>query len=305
MKHIISAQNFNWHYYSDNSEETIKEIQNNFSNFHELDYEDIVSGPQQPKSDFYDDYIFSIFHFADYNTETKRIHVVELDVFLGKDFLITISKNKSKTLDDFFEKLSNDKEALAEASEHGSGFLLYKIIDLMTDACWPVIRKISSQITDIEEDIYSEDTRKKTVWNIAFVKRNLIRLKRILNPQTLVVASLTRNNKSYLPQDLNIYFDDINDTLNRMLSITEGHVDVMNSLHQVSESLISQRTNEVITVLAVISVAFLPMTLLTSFYGMNIDLPFVSHPGLIWIIFGVVLFLVIAALLYFKKKELL
>jgi magnesium transporter len=186
----------------------------------------------------------------------------------------------------------------------GAGFFLYKIIDNLTDTCWPVVRKISTRISDIEDEIYSEDTTKGTVWRIALIRRNLIRLQRIVNPQLLVVSALVATDKPYLKKDLSLYFDDIRDTLNRVQSIIGGNFDVMNTLHNVNESLISQRTNDVIKLLTVISVSLLPMTLLTGFYGMNVQgLPFVGQPNSVWLIFGVLLLMVAIFLGIFRKKD--
>lgn len=302
MEKIIKHKNLSWHHFSDNSESTLAELQKRFK-FHPLDYEDILAGPQQPKVDFYDNYLFGIFHFPDYNEESKRIQVFELDLFLGKDFLVTVAKGPSNVLDEFIKKIQEEEEPRRSNMEQGGAFLVYKIMDSLTDSCWPVVRKISAQISDIEEDIYGEIMHKSTVWNIALLKRNLIRLKRIINPQTIAIAALVKTDKPYLKQDLSIYFDDINDTLNRIQSITEGHVDVANSLHNVSESLISKRTSEIITALTVISVSLLPLTLIASFYGMNIDLPWQDRPHLIYIIFGVITMAEALAIFYFTRRD--
>ncbi|PIR74641.1 MAG: hypothetical protein COU35_01415, partial [Candidatus Magasanikbacteria bacterium CG10_big_fil_rev_8_21_14_0_10_47_10] len=278
MHQTLEHKKFTWHFFDVVDESTLSYLKEHFD-FHELDYEDIEGGTQQPKTDFYKDYLFAVLHFPDYHQEEKRIHVFELDIFLGKDYLITIAKGKNKRLEDLYEQLSKDEEKRTECMEEGPAFLLYEIVDSLTESCWPVIRKTSQQISDIEEDIYSEDMGKKTVWNIALVKRNLIRLKRIISPQLVAIMTMVRSDNVYLKKELSVYFDDINDTLMRIQSITESHIDVMNSLHNVSESLISQRTNDVIKVLTIFSVALLPLTLLSGIYGMNIDnLPYGHDP---------------------------
>lgn len=302
MEKAVKYKNLTWHHFTDNSEETIGELQKKFK-FHPLDFEDITSGPQQPKVDFYDDYLFAIFHFPDYNEETKRIQVLELDLFLGKDYLATIAKNSNTALDEFIKKLEQEEELRRTQMEQGGAFLLYKIIDSLTETSWPVVRKISAQLNEIEENIYGETLGKSTVWNIALVKRNLIRMKRIINPQTIAVAALVKADKPYLKQDLSVYFDDISDTLSRIQSITEGHVDVVNSLHNVSESLISKKTNETITALTVISVSLLPLTLIASFYGMNVDLPWQNQPSLVYLFFVMIAGIEALAIFYYMRKD--
>jgi len=302
MHQTIEHKKYVWHVFDASDDTTVPFLQKEFD-FHELDYEDIEGGTQQPKTDFYKDYLFMVLHFPDYDQEEKRIHVFEMDVFLGKDYLVTIAKGKNKRLETLFEKLSNEEAARMEYMEDGPAFLLYEIVDMLTEACWPVVRKMSQQISDIEEDIYSEDMRKRTVWNIALVKRNLIRLKRIISPQLVVVMTLVKSDNPYLKKELSVYFDDINDTLMRIQSITESHIDVMNSLHNVSESLISQRTNEVIKVLTIFSVGLLPLTLLSGIYGMNIEgLPYAHTPAIVWAIFGGIFALILITIIFFRRK---
>jgi len=299
----VKNDKFKWHYFEDNGEKTIKKLEEDFK-FHDLDIEDVSSGPQQPKTDFYKDYLFAIFHFPKYDKEEDRIHVIEMDVFLLENEIITITKSDSNRLSDIFEQVNSDEEFKEEIMGQGAGFFLYKILDALTDTCWPVVRRISTQMGDIEEDIYEEETNKSTVWGIALVRRNLIRLRRILNPQIAVVSSLVNTDKPYLKKSLSIYFDDIKDTLDRVQAITVGNSEVMNTLHNVNESLISQRTNDVIKLLTVISVSLLPMTLLTGFYGMNLNgLPFASQENAVWFIFGVLGFIIALFLIIFRKKD--
>lgn len=302
MEQRIERPNLTWYNFDANSQSALASLQKNFS-FHPLDYEDVESGPQQPKVDFYPDYLFSIFHFpAEHNGDS--IHVFELDVFMSQNYLITIAKGENGALKQMFQKAKKDKAYQEELMSKDGAFLLYKILDALTDDCWPKIRTISNQINNIEEKIYSEQMQKTTLQNIALVKRNLIRLKRIIYPQQLVISLLVRtNDRAYLPTALNVYYDDINDTLQRQQMITESHVDVMNSLHSVNESLISQRTTAVVKLLTVISVSLLPLTLLSGIYGMNIDnLPFAHNPQHVWLMYLGLLSVILSVIGFFRYR---
>ncbi|MBI4122540.1 MAG: magnesium transporter CorA family protein [Parcubacteria group bacterium] len=301
MHREVTHGKFTWHSFDSNDEAALIYLKEHFD-FHELDYEDVAGGPQQPKADFYEKYLFSVLHFPDYHEEDRRIHVTELDVFLGHDYVVTVCKGTCKELAELFDRLTEDEQERKGFMGEGSAFFFYEIVDMLAKAMWPVVRTMSDQIGDIEEDIYSEDMRRRTVWNIALVKRNLIRLKRITEPDHLAVAALVGTDKPYFTKKLSIYFDDVNDTLNRIRSITESHVEVMNSLHHVSESLISQRTNEVIKLLTIFSVSLLPLTLLSGIYGMNIELPFAGHPRVIWIMFVAIFSLISLVIIYFRKR---
>src|SRR3989338_63275 len=137
MEKIVKHKNLTWHHFTDNSESTLVELQKRFK-FHQLDYEDILAGPQQPKVDFYDNYLFGIFHFPEYDEEAKKIQVFELDVFLSKDFLVTVAKGQSNGLEELVKKMQAQEDERLGQMEQGAAFLLYKIIDTLTDSCWPV-----------------------------------------------------------------------------------------------------------------------------------------------------------------------
>ena len=193
----ITHKSVTWHHFEENDQKTVKYLDEKFD-FHPLDIEDVESGPQQPKTDFYKNYLFAVLHFPNYNKEEKRIHVFELDVFVGDDYVITVAKGENHRLLDIYDQMTNDGEFKEEIMGKSAGFFFYKIIDELTDSCWPVVRRISTQMSDIEDEIYSEDTSTGTVWRIALTRRNLIRLRRILNPQIVVMASLVHADKSYL-----------------------------------------------------------------------------------------------------------
>jgi len=303
MPDIIKTKEYFWIHFEENDEQTIKYLEKEFK-FHELDIEDISSGPQQPKVDFYKDYLFGIFHFPDFQSDKGRIHVIELDVFLSKDYLITITKGNNKRINDFFQNIKNNKEYKEEMMEQGSAFLMYEIIDKLTEGCWPVVRKISTQISEAEEEIYSEESSKGVVWQIAIIRRNLIRLKRIITPQIIVISELVKTDQPYLKKALNDYLDDIGDTLSRMQGIVGGYFDTMDTLHNINESLISQRTNQVIKFLAIISASLLPLTLLTGIYGMNIQgLPFANDPNMVWLVFGGLFVFIFIVLIFSRKRD--
>lgn len=290
----LRTKNIHWVHLAADDKEAVAWLQENFK-FHPLDIEDVESGRQQPKVDFYDDYLFAIFHFPYLNKEENHIHVLELDVFLGKNYLVTVLKGEADKVAEIFSDTIMDK---------GSAWLAYKIVDHLTESSWPVIRAMSSQLNDIEDDIYGNEARKRTLRTIALIKRNLIRLKRIINPQILAVNALVHADRPYFKKDLSIYFDDIRDTLDRMRAIAESHSDVMNSLHHVYESLLSERTTMVIKLLTVISVSLLPLTLLSGIYGMNIDrLPFAHQPENVWLMYAGLLAIILSVIAYFRYRD--
>ena len=141
------------------------------------------------------------------------------------------------------------------------------------------------------------------VHELARHRRNILNFRRIIDPQRYLVANLSHTRKSFLNEEMSLYFDNVNDYLSKLWSIVEAYKDTLNGLHVTVESLVNQRTNKLISSLTVISVSLLPLTLLSGIYGMNIDrLPFAHQPIFVWGIF-VALGLFILLLITIMRRQ--
>src|SRR3954463_16261798 len=269
--------------------------------FHPLDYEDVFSRNQRPKLDQYDDYVFIVLHFPLFDKGTGRILTAELDLFMGPDFLITLPNIPLPPLAAMFERY-REKDDLREATfSKGSGYLLYKIVDTCVDASFPMLRKMAVKLDDLEDDIF-EGRSSEIVRSISDTKQEIINFRRIVRPQRAVLRDLERTKQRYLQEELEIYFDDISDAAERIWDTLENYKEVIEGLESSNESVLSHQLNDSFRILTRASFVLLPLTLIASIFGMNVEFPGEGQAFAflgILVMMAVILILLVA---YFRRR---
>src|SRR5919107_1699515 len=252
--------------------------------FHPLDYEDVFSRNQRPKVDEYDDYLFVVLHFPRYDKRLGRLNAAELDVFVGPDFVITLPNQSLQPLDYLFTRAESDEHLREQLFSKGAGYLLYKIVDDCVDASFPMLAKMGNKLERIEDDIF-EGRSAEIVRDISDVKQEIINFRKIVRPQRAALQDLERT-KRYIPEGLDIYFDDINDASERIWDMLENFKEVVEGLESTNESVLSHRVNDILKALTAMSVVVLPLTLVASIWGMNVGVPGENSLHAFWIIIG-------------------
>src|SRR4051794_15228264 len=270
--------------------------------FHPLDYEDVFSRNQRPKVDEYDDYLFIVLHFPRYDKKVARLNAAELDLFVGRDYLITIQNEPLQAVEYLFERVRNSEELREGIFSKGAGFLLYKIVDDSVDASFPMLRKMGNKLERIEEEIFAGEQTSEVVRDISNVKQEIINFRKIVRPQRSAFRDLERNKARYIAEDLDIYFDDINDASERVWDMLENYKEVVEGLESTNESAIAHRTNETFRVLTAISVIVLPLTLIASIWGMNVGVPGEQSLTAFWVIMGIMVLLLGGMIAYFRRR---
>jgi magnesium transporter len=273
--------------------------------FHPLDLEDVLSRRRQrSKIDEYDDYVFLVLHFPRFDKRTGRLQATELNVFIGPGLLITIPKEPLKPISALWSRCEQRDDARFDFMSKGSGFLLYEIVDQMFDYCFPILDKIGFKLDTLEDAIF-EGQSNELVRDISNVKQEIINYRKIIKPQRPTLRMLERAVQRYAPDDLEIYFDDIVDKNERIWDSLENYKEVADALEATNESVITHRLNAMLALLTIISAVILPLTLITGFYGMNIDgLPFARN-GMASFIMLLVVMVVLAGgvLWYFRRRK--
>lgn len=271
--------------------------------FHELDLEDCLSEKEHPKIDEYSKYLFVVLHFPVKNKRQNRIQSSEVNIFLGKDFVITVHDEKLAPLKDFRESLKKSLKKRKDILSRGSGFLLYEIISTLVDSCFPLIDDIHISIKSMEKELFEHDGVSNLLKEIMIVKQNIIRLRRILLPQREVISELEYKSGKVSGNDMVMYFDDILDKIKKLWSNLEIAKEVIESLRETNESLISHNINHVMKILTIISVIMLPLTFITGLYGMNVQLPLGSSPYAFLEILAIMLVIIFCMLSFFRWNK--
>ena len=269
--------------------------------FHPLAYEDIFSRNQRPKIDRYRDHLFAILHFPRFDAEAGRLGGAELDVFVGPGYLITIPNDPIDAISYLFERCRQSDEFREEMFSQGSGYLLYRITDTCVDAGFPMLRKIGAKLEHLEEEIFAGRSA-QVVRDLSNAKQEIINFRKIVRPQRVVFQDLERSKSTIISDELDIYFEDIEDASERIWQILEGYKETIEALETTHESVLSHELNDVLRVLTVLTVVFLPPTLVAGIMGMNTKVPGEGLIGGFWIVIGVVGVMLVGSLTFFKRR---
>jgi len=266
--------------------------------FHELDIEDVLSKRQRPKIDEYENYLFVVLHFPFYDKNVQRLNAAELDIFIGPDFLITLPNAELLPVTYLFRRCEEDPERREELFSKGSGYLLYHVLDDLFDYCFPILDKIGWKLDAIEDDLF-EGRSEEIVRDISNAKQEIIAYRKIIKPERATIRVLERFTQRYLPEELELYFDDIVDASERIWDLLDNYKEVVEALEQTNESIISHRQQYRLQILTVFSVIFLPLTLISGIFGMNWGF---GSPGFIATVSGMVA-LFLCALAVFRWRR--
>ena len=235
----------------------------------------MLSRNQRPKIDEYPDYLFIVLHFPVFDRQVERLNAGELDIFVGRDFLVTIPNTPLQPVEYLFERCRQKEELRDQLFSRGSGYLLYRIIDDAFDYCFPMLRKIGNKLDALEDEIF-EGRSEDIVRDISNAKQEIINFRKVIRPQRPVLRDLEKLEQPFLAREggeLELYFDDIGDSHERIWDMLENYKEVVEALEETNESYISHRVNDILRVLTSISVIVLPLTLIASIWGMNVGVP--------------------------------
>ena len=297
----LDAGGLIWVHVTTPDAETAAQLAERFG-WHPLDVEDILSKRQRPKVDDYPDYLFAVFHFPWFDKSIQRLNAAELDLALGTDYLVTMPTVELLPVTRLFNRCADDEEFREQLFSKGSGRLLYEVLDDCFDYCFPILDKIAHKLDTIEDDIH-EVRSEDLVRDISNAKQEIISYRKIIKPQRPTLRVLERAVERFLPQDLELYFDDIVDASERIWDLLDNYKEVVEALEDTNESLIAHRHNDVLRVLTVFSAVLLPLTFLASIFGMNVLYPGEGTHEAFWVIVAVMVAIGGGLLGFFRWKR--
>ena len=233
--------------------------------FHPLAVEDALKETHIPKVDDWGDYLYIVFHSIEFDPGSEHLRLHELDVFLGKNYLVTYHNEPLKFLDQDRRNIERDP---VNRLRHGADHLLYHFLDMAVAEYLPAVECLDEAIDDAQEEVFKNPTP-RTLQAIFRVKRSALRMHRTLAPQREVLNRLARDSYEPISQDHRVYFRDVYDHTVRVHDLTESLRDLISGALDTYLSAISNRTNDIMKRLTLVTVMFLPMSFLTGFFGMN------------------------------------
>jgi magnesium transporter len=268
--------------------------------FHELAIEDALKEIQTPKIESYGDHLYMILHGIDFEAAKHTFATHEVDIFLGEQFLVTVHDDFSRSVARLLEVCPRNDFVLAD----GPAGLLHRIVDSMVDNYRPEVEKLEARLDEIEDHIFNKPSP-GDVREILGLKRDVSSLRRVVTPQRDVIGRLARREFPQISEPLSYRFRDVYDHLVRLADEATLYHDRITSLLDAHLSFTSNRLNVVMKTLTIISTIFLPLTVLTGMYGMNVPLPHLpgGEGAQFWWIVGAMVSVAGTMLWYFNYKD--
>jgi len=304
MKTIIE-KGLRWIDVEHPSKADIDQIHKEFPSFHPLTLEDTLSPIQRSKIDVFSDHLFIVLHFPLIDKKSGRINSAEVDIFIGKGYVVTLHDGRLNTLVDIFDDALDNKRTRQELFlKSNAGFLLYSILNEILDKTFPLVNKIDNDLDMIEDKIFDGENISKQIEDLSIQRRNVLVFRRIISPQRTILPHVRDGMSSVgIKEEMSVYFNDLADHVEKMWQTLDEQKEIVEGLHDSTAALVNTLTNDVVRVLTVITVIFLPLTLVASIFGMNIPLPFTEEIFALEFILGGMFTILVTMVLIFRKLK--
>jgi len=299
----IKTKNLTWINVSACKPKEMKHLEKNLK-LHPLHINDCLSPVQRPKLDITPDYLFMVLLFPVYNRRTRKIISSEIDFFINSDTLITVHRGELSPLVNFFNLCQTTPEQKGKYFIGSPAFLIYELLNRLLASCNPILGNMNLNINSIEENIF-KGYEKRMVKEILIAKTNVVNFRRITQTHRLVVSKLLEKSSLFFsPGQLKIYFKEVIENAEDIWANLENLRETVEAIEQTNNSLISFQLNDIIKILTIISIIVLPISLIGTFFGMNLKfMPFINHPNAFWILLSATGLMILFLISYFKRKK--
>lgn len=267
--------------------------------FHPLAVEDCLTGLQYPKVEAYPDYLFLIMQMAVESAKGSCFDVAEVAFFWGKNYLVTVHNSDSKELQQALKGIAGNVAHF----DRGVDFLMERVLHCLIEPFRHCVQRIGHRIDELEAHIF-EDKQTGNFPHLLKIRKEIVDLRHIVGAEEEIFLRLSRGDFPRICNDCLPYLRDIYDHIYRLALLTDRYRESLTGLLSAHESRLTERTNQVMKLLTILSTVMLPMAIVTGFFGMNFDfLPGLHHPAG-WLLVTVgMLFLSGGMLWYFRKKH--
>jgi len=268
--------------------------------FHPLTVEDCRENRHYPKIEEFEGYLYFIVHGVTADISPERFNTIELDGFLGRNYVITYHH-------EMFRSINNVKQLLRTtpvACQRGTAFLLHQILDQVVDYYSPVLDDFDDRIDKLEDDIFTLRRPNNMILSeIMDLKRSVLRLRRISGKQMDILHRMSRGEFALITEDMRPFYRDVYDHLVRVVDLAENYRDLISGSLEAYLSVVSNRLNEIMKVLTIFSAIMLPLTFIAGVYGMNFEnMPELHSRYGYYAVWVIMLVVAVAMLLFFRAR---
>lgn len=275
-------------------------------NIHQLVLEDILNTGQRPKYDDFEAHIFVVLKMIMFDQKVKEIVSEQVSIIFGENFVISVQESEGDVFDPIRERIRNNKGRIRKM---GADYLAYALMDSIVDNYYGILEKMGDKIELMEDDLVSNPST-KVLNKIHKLKNDVIYLRKTVWPLRDVVSGLERGESPLIKQKTRIFLKDLYDHTIQAIDTIETYRDMISGMVDIYMSSLSNKLNEVMKILTIISTIFIPLTFIAGIYGMNFNhaaSPW-NMPELSWKygylgVWGVMLIITVGMLIFFKKKK--
>lgn len=269
-------------------------------NLHPLVLEDILNTDQRPKIDINDEYIYISAKKLAYDGGLDEFDIEQVSFILGKDFIVSIAEKDTDVFEPVIKRL---KQGMSRFRKMGADYLVYCLLDVIVDNYFTVLEAYGEKVEIVEDQMVVRTTA-QTLRTIHKLKRQILFLHKSVWPLREVLSLLERGESLLVKESTGIYLRDLYDHVIQVMDTTETLRDILASMLDVYLSSTSNRMNEIMKVLTIISTVFMPLSFIVGVYGMNIpNMPELSWPWMYPALWLVMASIAAVMLVFFKKKK--
>lgn len=299
----ITANGITWIDIRKPKQKDLDELKEKF-HFHPFISRQFLPSIHRPKIEEYPSQLFMVLHFPVFNQRNRQTKPVELDFIIMPTTLITSHADKIPDLETFFNDCHLQDYHQTQYFK-SSGHLLFGLLDWLIDACLPMLDHIGEKIERIESHVF-QGREKEMLSKISLAKKDLIDFRRAIKPQRSVLEILEKKSQRLFSQELKPLAQEVIGSNIRVWNVLENHRELINSLEQTNNSLLSYKISDIMKFLTVVSFITFPLSVIVGFFGMNVfdNIPIVRKSPFTWMVITVFMLLVTGLMvIYFKKKK--
>ena len=308
MPTLLSDTNlFLWIDLENPTAEDAKFILEGLFHFHPLSVEDCINESQSPKVEEYSPkeedkfapYLFMVIHGVDYSRKDGVFATSELNFFLGKNFLVTYHTVPLRAITQVEDMCVKGTLGVARAPDR----VCQKLLDTLVENYKPALEELSIEIGELESAALAHPS-KDTLNRILMVKKEVFHLRRIIGPQSEVLARFARGEFKLIRPHLVPYYRNVYDALYHISEMAQAYADSLTGILQIYLNMSSNQTGEVVKFLTIITAITTPLMMIGTWYGMNFtDMPELSWKHGYWVASSVMIVSTVATWLYFRRRK--
>lgn len=281
------------------NKEIIREAGSLF-HIHPLLLEDIMNTAQRPKLEITDEYLFFSFKILRYDDSVQKSETEQMSVILGANYLLTFQESSSELFSFLKERIRNN---VGRIRTSGPDYLAYVVLDSIVDRYLYTISEIGSHVEEMEEYIVS-DSDSNTLGKLNRLKIEMNYLRKSIRPFKEIIMDVNKVDSPLFSKDLHPFLRDLMDLSVLALESVTTYQEILSDYLNICQTALNNRLNEIMRILTVFSALFIPLTFIAGIYGTNFEyLPELKYKYSYFIFLGLLFFIALSMILYFKKKK--